>query len=98
MSNRTNTIARRIQAFVDNPITNLIKGILLLLIGLSDAYDSFWKDLRHARFHVGHGLIIIGVFSILQALPHLIGSLEAGGRYLQLRDAKGHAKKQAEES
>jgi len=48
------------------------------LIGLSDASRTFWEDVTHWQVRVGHGLIIIGLFSILGALPHFIESLEAG--------------------
>jgi hypothetical protein len=92
---RRSTISRRIQAFVDHPVTNLVKGLALLLIGLSDAASTFWHDVSHGTVRLGHGLMIIGVFSILGALPHLIDSLEAGGRYLELRDEKEKAKKEA---
>src|SRR5438128_1554220 len=88
MSNYSDRIARAITRFVDNPVTNLVKGIALLLIGLSEASKTFTDDLAHKQLRVGHGLIIIGVFGILDALPHLIEGLEAGQRYLELRDKK----------
>jgi hypothetical protein len=96
MSEPQNTVARRIQSFVDNPITNLVKGLALLLIGLSDASHSFREDLAHGHVRVGHGLIIIGLFSILGALPHLIEGLAAGGRYLEARDEKRRAVHEAD--
>src|SRR3954454_1613358 len=88
MANRTAVIARAITRFVDNPITNLVKGIALLVIGLSEASKTFTDDLAHKQLRVGHGLIIIGVFGILQALPPLIEGLEAGRQFLELRDEK----------
>lgn len=95
-SERGNSTARRIQSFVENPITNLVKGLALLLIGLSDASHSFREDLAHGHVRVGHGLIIIGFFSALGALPHLIDSLEAGGRFLELREERRPEKEEAE--
>ena len=86
MSDRRARIARAIDAFVENPVTNLVKGIALLLIGLSEASKTFIDDLSRKQLRVGHGLIIIGLFGILEALPHLIGGLEAGRRYLDRRD------------
>src|SRR3954452_1301118 len=88
MSNRSNKIARAITRFVDNPVTNLVKGILLFLIGLSEASRTFTDDLTNKQLRVGHGLIIIGVFGILSALPQLIDSLEAGRRYAELRGTR----------
>src|SRR4051812_31613245 len=89
-SNHTDRIARGITRFVDYPVTNLVKGIALLLIGLSEASKTFTDDLAHKQLRVGHGLIIIGVFGILGALPHLIDGLKAGRRYAELRGRKGH--------
>jgi hypothetical protein len=86
MSGRKSTIAQRIQSFVDNPITTLVKGLALLVIGLSEASRTFRDDVTHGTVRVGHGLIILGVFGILGALPHLIEGLSAGGRFLELRD------------
>ena len=91
MSNRGGRIARAIKSFVENPITNLVKGLALLLIGLADASHTFRDDITHGHVRVGHGLIIIGAFSILGALPHLIDSMEAGERYFELREKRVQA-------
>ena len=90
MSDRTERFARAITAFVENPVTNLVKGILLFLIGLSEASRTLVDDLRHQHLRAGHGLVIIGLFGILQALPHLIDGLGAGQAYLDLRAGKAH--------
>ena len=39
-------VARAITSFVENPVTNLVKGIALLLIGLTDASHTFGKTSR----------------------------------------------------
>jgi hypothetical protein len=88
MRGQENTVSRRIRAFVDNPVTNLVKGLILLLIGLSEASHTLRDDITHRHLRVGHGLVIIGLFSVLGALPHLIDGLEAGERYQDLRTAK----------
>jgi hypothetical protein len=88
MSDRSDRIAQAIQAFVENPITNLVKGIVLLLIGVSEAARTFEEDLAHGRLRVGHGLVIIGIFSILDALPHFIEGLDASRRYLESKGRK----------
>jgi hypothetical protein len=89
MNSRRDQIARAIAAFVENPITNLVKGIALLLIGLLDAARTFREDIASGQVRVGHGLIIIGLFSILDALPHLIEGLEASGKFLESKEQKG---------
>jgi hypothetical protein len=88
MSDRSDRIAHAIQTFVEHPITNLVKGIVLLLIGVSEAARTFREDLANGRLRVGHGLVIIGIFSVLDALPHLIEGLDASRRYLDSRGRK----------
>jgi hypothetical protein len=88
MSRRRDRIARAISAFVENPVTNLVKGVVLVQIGIVEASRTLMDDLKHGRLRVGHGLIIIGVFSILESLPHFIEGLEASKRYFELRDKK----------
>lgn len=76
-------------SFVESPMTNLIKGISLLVIGIIDASQTFKQDLTHLRLRVGHGMALIGLFSILGVLPHFIGGLEASQRYLKKKTEKG---------
>ncbi len=87
MRNRSERIAMGIDRFVQNPVTNLVKGLVLLLIGLSDASRTFHEDVTHMRVQVGHGLIILGVFSILGALPHFTDGLESTLRFLESKKA-----------
>src|SRR4051812_48596205 len=84
MSNLWAKVAQAINSFVENPVTHLVKGMALLFIGLSEASRTFTEDLTQRHLRVGHGLIIIGFFGILEALPNLIDSLEAGKRYARL--------------
>ena len=91
MSERRDKVARGIKAFVQNPFVNLVKGVTLLFIGLSEASRTFRDDVAHGHVRVGHGLIIIGLFSILEALPHFIEGLEAWTRYLEHRDRERKA-------
>lgn len=98
MGTRGDRLARGIRSFVEAPITNLVKGVALLLIGLTDASHTFRDDLTHGHVRVGHGLIIIGVFSILGALPHLIEALEAGERYFDAREKHGRPEEEGEGS
>jgi hypothetical protein len=81
MSRRADVVAGAIRSFVEN----LVKGLVLLAIGLSDAWGTVRQDIAHRHLRVGHGLIIIGFFSLLGALPPLIESLEAWGRFLEAR-------------
>jgi hypothetical protein len=93
MTLKADRVAQGIRSFVENPVTNLVKGIALLTIGLSDAYQTLWDDIAQKHLRVGHGLIIIGIFSMLDSLPHLIESLEAGARFLENRGSKDPTRK-----
>ena len=97
MNNRRDKIARAITAFVEDPVTNLVKGIALFLIGLTEASRTFREDVANVRVRVGHGLIIIGLFSILEALPHLIEGLDASRAYLESEGEKGRSSHETDE-
>ena len=86
MSDHKNKIASKLKAFVDHPVTKLIKGIALILIGLADASRTIETDLNPWHLHVGHGLVLIGVFGILDALPNVLDGLESGVRFLERRE------------
>ncbi len=98
MTDRWDRIARAIDAFVENPVTNLVKGIVLLLIGLSEASRTFREDIAHGRVRVGHGIIIIGIFSVLEALPHVIEGLDASRKYLEFKGKKSQAPHETDKS
>jgi hypothetical protein len=91
MKNCWQEIARAITSFVENPVTNLVKGIALLLIGVSEASHTFREDVAHGHVRVGHGIIIIGIFSVLDAVPHVIEGLNASRRFLEHQAKKGEA-------
>ena len=91
MKDRSDKIAGAIRSFVENPVTNLVKGIVLLLIGLTEASRTFREDIAHGHIRVGHGIIIIGIFSILDALPHIIEGLDASRKYLEFKGKKSQA-------
>jgi hypothetical protein len=88
MNNRQDRISRAISAFVENPITIAVKGLILVVIGLSEASRTLMEDIRHQQLRVGHGLMIIGLFNILESLPHIIDGLEASKKYIEMRDKK----------
>src|SRR5271169_1925349 len=97
MNDRWERIARAINSFVENPVTNLVKGIVLLLIGLTEASHTFREDVAHGHVHVGHGIIIIGIFSILEALPHIIEGLDASRKFMEFKGKKGKASRETDE-
>jgi hypothetical protein len=78
-------VGRAIRAFVESPTTNLVKGIVLLLIGLSEASRTLREDLQTMQLRAGHGLVLIGLFNVLDTLPHFIEGIEASIRYVDAR-------------
>jgi hypothetical protein len=92
MGDRRVKIARAIKSFVENPVTNLVKGIALLLIGLSDVSHTLRDDITHGHVRLGHGLMIIGLFGILDAFPHLLGGLKAGEQFMEYRQERDRAR------
>ena len=67
------------------------RGSSLLLIGLTEASRTFREDVAHGHVRVGHGIIIIGIFGILEALPHIIEGLDASRKYLEHKGKKGES-------
>lgn len=80
---------RAIRSFVESPVTNLVKGVLLLLIGLSEASHTLRDDIQHWHLRVGHGLLVIGFFSVLDSVPRFIEGWEASERYVESRKSTG---------
>jgi hypothetical protein len=95
-SDRASRVARAITRFVQNPLTNLVKGGVLVVIGLFDTSVTIRDDVAHGHLRLGHGLIIIGLFSILDALPNLIEGMEAWARYLEHREKKEPVRKESD--
>lgn len=90
-SRHSTWIARGITLFVEHPVTNLMRGVALLAIGFSEASKTFTDDMTHGQLRLGHGLIIIGGFGVLAALPNLIDVLDAGRRYLEAREQRARS-------
>ena len=88
MGDRVDKIGRAISAFVENPVTKLMQGLVLITIGVIDASRTFREDIANGHVRVGHGLIIIGFFSALEALPHVIEGLEASRKYWEAKANK----------
>ena len=98
MNDRWDRIARAITAFVENPVTNLVKGTVLLLIGLTEASRTFREDVAQGHVRVGHGIIIIGIFSILEALPHIVEGLDASRKFIESKRKMGQASHETDKS
>ncbi len=89
-------IASALTAFIENPVTNLVKGIAPVLIGVTEVSRIFREDIMQAHVRVGHGIIIIGTFSIFEPLPHIIEGLNANRKFLEQKKTKGDVRRETE--
>jgi hypothetical protein len=65
-------IALALRRFVNHPVTEFCVGLILIVSGLIEAYDTVLDDLHHLRVRVGHGVVILGLVNLLASLPGVI--------------------------
>jgi hypothetical protein len=76
-------IALALKRFVDHPITRLVVGLILIVSGMIEAYDTVLDGFHRLRVRVGHGVVILGVVHVLASLPEVIDGLERWLSYIQ---------------
>lgn len=69
-------IIHLLQRFVTNPYVNCMVGIILLGTGLSEAWVSLQDDIINLSVRAHHGVMVLGIFTTLKAIPEIIISLE----------------------
>jgi hypothetical protein len=79
-------LARALKQFVDHPVTKLAVGLILIVSGLIEAYDTVLDDLHHLRVRVGHGVVILGIVNVLASLPEVIDGIERWLSYLEAKE------------
>jgi hypothetical protein len=79
-------IALALKCFVDHPLTKLGVGLILIVSGMIEAYDTVLDDLHRLRVRVGHGVIILGVVNVLASLPEVIDGIDRWLSYLEGRE------------
>jgi hypothetical protein len=82
---KSRSIARALKRFVDHPVTKLVVGLILIVSGLIEAYDTVLDDLHRLRVRVGHGVVIVGLVNVLASLPEVIDGIENWIIYLEGR-------------
>jgi len=85
-------LAHGLKRFVDHPATKLVVGLILIVSGLIEAYDTVLDDLHRLRVRVGHGVVILGVVNVLASLPEVIDGIE---RWLSYFEAKEDSRQRA---
>ena len=76
MKNTLNKLSNKLRNFLKNPILSLIVGIVMLLSSFAGQQGSLYYDLITFNWNVSHGVHIMGIWHILQALPNLYDSLD----------------------
>ncbi len=69
-------MAKKIRRIVENPFLNLVVGIILLISGLSEAWDTMWDDIVNLNLKAHHGIIIFAILNIMRTIPDFFESLE----------------------
>ena len=65
-------LLKTIQFIIYNPYLRLTIGLLVFAIGMVQAWDTFVEDILSANIKLHHGLMLIGITQILDALPNII--------------------------
>jgi hypothetical protein len=79
-------LALVLKRFVEHPVVKLGVGLILIVSGLIEAYDTVLNDFHRLRVRVGHGVIILGVVNVLASLPEVIEGMNHWLGYLEQRE------------
>ena len=69
-------MAKKLRRIVENPFLNLVVGIILLISGLSEVWDTMWDDIVNLNLKVHHGIIIFAILQVIKSIPDFFESLE----------------------
>ena len=58
-------------------------GVILFVTGFAEAYQSFSSDVAHMQIGAHHGVLILGVFSMVSSVPDLIEGVGSSVEYLE---------------
>jgi len=65
---------------VGHALTQLAVALVLIGTSVAELSETFVEDLHSGRLRASHGLLVVGVWQVLQAIPNLVEGLE---RYLE---------------
>lgn len=68
-------LIRGLRAVIDNPLLRISVGATIVFLGLRES-DSVFHEIASGNFGAHHGVILIGLSHILQALPDFFSGLE----------------------
>jgi translation elongation factor EF-4 len=67
---------KSLKKFVESPYVNIIIGLILLLSGLNEAWDTLSEDIMNGNFGSRHGVIIFGFFHVLKSISEIFKGFE----------------------
>ncbi|CAB5089738.1 hypothetical protein D3OALGA1CA_5799 [Olavius algarvensis associated proteobacterium Delta 3] len=77
---------RIIRLILDHPLTDLFVSVVLIVTALSEDWHTLYTDLVHFDAGVHHGVLVLGVVSLLKTIPDL---LDAAERIYKVRERAG---------
>ena len=69
-------LVKLIKRLVDSPYVNLAVGLLLLVGGLTETWDTLDEDLLSGHLRGHHGVAVFGLFKALKAIPDFFEGME----------------------
>jgi hypothetical protein len=67
---------KSLKKFVESPYVNIIIGLILLLSGLNEAWETLSEDIMNGNFGSRHGVIILGFFHVLKSINEMFEGVE----------------------
>jgi len=84
----------RLRLFVQNPLTQLISGLILVGTGLAEVIEDLASTARTWRIGAHHGVIIFGLLQVLQNIPLVVDGMERWFRATESDDVDSVPAKQ----
>lgn len=78
----------RLRLFVQNPLTQLASGLILMGTGMAEVVEDLASTARTWRVGAHHGVIIFGLLQVLQNIPPVVDGLERWFRATETDDSE----------
>ena len=82
---------RRLKAFAEHPLTQLLTGLVLLISGVAQAIDDIRRAEHSFRLGVHHGVALLGLVQVLGSLPNVVEGLDHYFQSAEKREASKHS-------
>ena len=81
----------RLRRFVQNPLTQLCVGLILVGTGTAEVVEDIINTHRTFRIGVHHGVIIFGLMQVLQSIPPLVDGIDRWMSAVETKQAQRDA-------